>query len=133
MGNVIDLSARFQRKPSSAEIIAQAIDDVQHDWLTFAARSQLNDYFLVNTPSWVDSDQVNYLSDLTALGHLELQLKLDVQVKSPPFVDGQLGWVVDVRVGDHVVSTPPMPFEAYARAFAIVLALKLQRRLVTAS
>ncbi len=133
MGNVIDLSTRFARKEEPAQVkIERAIEDVIANWQRCAAKNQLNDFIIQSIPSWAEPD-IHYLSDVSALGFLETRLGIDVQIQSPAFVEGQIGWVVSFRVGDYLVATPPMPFEAYARSFAVVLCLILRRRLVTES
>lgn len=132
MADVIDISTRFKKqKPTLQEIFQNAIEEISGNWERFAANNRLNDFFVQCVPTWAQPE-LNYLDDLMALSSIERKIHLEPQIIAPGFnVDNALGWVAACRINGMIIATPFMPSEAYARAFNILLYLKVKRDLVT--
>lgn len=125
MGEVVDLASRRAKKPTWEELSVKAIDLILTDWERFAKINRLNDFFK-STLSSVAKDE-SYLTDLNALAVLELKMGVWPMVFFPNTLSPkQHGWVVSFELGGFKVSTPEMATETYARAFAILLFLKLK-------
>lgn len=127
MNNVIDISSR--RKKSIQELSIFCIEEISKNWEYYAKNNRLNDYFISNTPNW-GQENINYLYDLNALSNIEQKIKLEPNICAPGFENvNSLGWVASFKMNEIILITPFMPAETYARAFLILLFLKLKREI----
>lgn len=139
MADVINLSDHRKepsKKPTVDELIEFCAGEISTNWERFARNNKLNDYFIESVP-WATSG-LDYLTDLNALSRLEHKINLPLEVSSPGMTsEDQLGWlasfkIFDIQDGNQptyniLVTTPFMASEAYARAYLILLFLKLRR------
>lgn len=136
MAEVIDFTARRQAKnaeqknaPTILQLTVDAVDFLLGDWEKMARSNRLNDYFKSALPSLIDKEtRVNFMSDLTAVSNLELNLDLFPMIFFPGTTrEEQIGWVVQFKVGNDMICTPEMASECYARCFGILLYLRVKR------
>lgn len=132
MSNIFKFPDRKQvTKLSVSDIVINVTNDIENAWGKFAINNKLNEYIITCLPSWC-STTVNYLEDLNAISKVEQKINLEPSVSAPGFGgDQQLGWISAFRIEGKVISSPFMATEQYARAFAILLFLKVKRELVT--
>lgn len=135
MADVIDFSDWRRKKQEeqaeklSSELVTHCVAEISDAWERSARNNKLNDFFISSVPTWTRSE-LNYVNDLNALSSIESKIHLDVIVAAPATLDPEaLGWAAGFTFMGDVVSTPEMVSEAYARAFNILLFLKLQREL----
>lgn len=135
MGDVVDFTARRLAKQASKPkatmefIVAESTDFLLGEWEKMARHNRLNDYFKRSLPNLIDyGSKTNFMVDLTAVAALELNLNLFPVMWSPgTHGEKQIGWVVQFKLENHIVLTPELAGEAYARCFAILLFLKVKR------
>jgi hypothetical protein len=125
MGDVVELSSWRPKKPTIEELAVKSTELILADWERFAKINRLNDYFK-NSLSSIAKDE-SYLTDLNALAVMELKMGIWPVVYFPNTTNPrQHGWVVTFELGKVKISTPEMATETYARAFAILLFLKVK-------
>lgn len=131
MTNVVNLSD-FRRRPPLVwdDVVARVVDDICIEWERMARNNRLNEYFKSNAPSFM-VDGVNYMSDLNGLSSLEYKINHSPTIHPPQSLGrDQIGWIVSFRVEDNQAHTIELASEPYARAFAIIMFLKLKRALL---
>lgn len=134
MADIIDFTARRLEKngPPKAvslqEVAFDSVDFLLGEWEKHVRKNSLNKYFITSLPSFIDQDtRVNFMKDLTLLSEIEIKLGLSIAVFFPGTIEAsQIGWIVRFKVEDQEVFTPDMGSECYARAFAILLYLKVK-------
>lgn len=132
MADIIDFKPRQKpalEKPSIERLSSDSVEEITAQWEKSASNNRLNEYFTLYTPAW-SQPGVNYLDDLTALSVVEQKIGLEPQIIAPGFgIDNPLGWVAAFRMNGIIVATPFMMSETYARAFNVLLFLKLKREM----
>lgn len=134
MSNVISLSEKRAEKLGASkanqgikpisELVEEITSDLLTDWEKMVKKNRLNEFF--KTTLSKDND-LNYLSDLNALSKIEQSIGLSSQIYAPGTILAKhLGWIVHFFIGAERVSTPELGFETYARAFSILLYMKLK-------
>jgi hypothetical protein len=131
--NVIDFTAKKIEKQSSEPmtfetIVLESIDFLLGEWERNVRSNRLNEYFKNSIPSFVEKySRTNFMSDLTELAKLELNFNYSPIVYTPYTLDpSQFGWMVSLKIGEHRVNTPDMANECYARAFALLMYMKIK-------
>lgn len=135
MGEVVDFTARRLEKQNAKAkitmptIVADATDFLLGEWEKMARHNRLNDYFKRSLPLLIEhGSKINFMSDITEVAKLELNLDLFPIMYSPGTkVSKQMGWIVSFKLGEHVIETPELASEAYARCFGLLLFLKTKR------
>ncbi len=132
MSNIVNF-VDFQKKkdpPSWEEICRSVVDDIIADWEKMASHNKLNEYFKSFAPAIV-KDELNYMSDLSAIARLEQIIGISSSIYFPSTLnEEQIGWVVGFKIDGKSAMTISLANEAYARAFAIIMFLKLKRALL---
>lgn len=138
MADVINLGDHRKSKtpkrpePSIEEMAAWCVDEIMPQWEKFSHANRLIDFIKQSIPQYA-RDNVNYLQDLNSIADLESKIGIHVQVLSPGFNEAHPhGWVVAFRLNGKIIGTPWMASEAHARAFCVLLYLKLRRELTDA-
>lgn len=122
MGEVISFGERKKTPPSFNQLVELALVDIDGNWARFAKINRLNDYFRQSVPSWT-KEGIDYLSDLNELALIEN--KIDMTDHATAL--GKAGWIASFQLLETPVFTPALHTEAAARAFNILLFLKLRR------
>lgn len=141
MGDIINLAdqrlRRQQPKPVKQRVTIEAltieaVDFLLGDWGKMVKTNRLNDYFKMSVPLLDKTSNINYMSDLNEVAALELNIDLSPIIFCPGTHDlKQVGWLVQFILAGHKISTPLFASEPYARAFAVLLFLKLKRDALT--
>lgn len=134
MADIIDFTSRrqekasVQKKQTVQELNIAATSLIISDWEKMARSNRLNDYFKQCLPSVIaSSDGQNYLGDLNSLSKLETNMSVAPMVFAPGTIPSAAhGWIAQYRIGAHIISTPEMYTEPYARAFGLLLFLKVK-------
>ena len=133
MANIIDLNSRRPNKSCSVtlqSIADESIEFLISEWEKFSRKNRLNEYFVQYFPNFVDVDsRVNFMSDLTELAALESTLGRGGSVFAPYALHPQqVGWVSRFKMAAEEISTPDMSSECHARAFALLLYLRVKAK-----
>ncbi len=118
---------RKKEKPTLKELTDASVEFISNDWERFARNNRLNDFFVQMAGVWADQT-INYLSDLNAIALIESKLGMCVIVRAP--YGPAIGWRGSFMLKNATVTTPDLPFEAYARCFNVLLYIKLKKDLV---
>ena len=130
MADIIDIGLwrkLEKQKPTLEDLAFWCHEDILSSWEKFARQNRLIDFFRQSIPqAYVDDS--NPLQDLNAIASLEAKLNIQPQVVAPGFDPAQLGgWAAAFRINGKVIATPWLTTECLARAFNILLYLKLKR------
>lgn len=129
MADVISLSEhRKKNKPDVRDVVKKVVGIVATDWEKFARINRLNEYFTSAAQVWTTAG-ASYLSDLNAISDIEARLGLPLILRAP-FEKEHVGWKASFSVKNGIVSTPEMPFEAYARCFNVLVYILFKREMV---
>lgn len=132
MSNVINMADFRKSEPVPIEQLveeaAKTVEEILYDWEKMAKNNRLNEYFCSTAPS-IMKEGVGYLYDLNELSRIEHIIQLSPTILGPGTITtSQWGWVVRFTVKEPwQVSTPQLPSETHARAFAIILFMKMKR------
>lgn len=130
MAEIVDIFTRkpIEQKPTFDSIIEETVHVLQHDWQHMAKTNSLNAYFIRQMEIWT-IPETPYTMSLDAIAEVEKKLNYSIAIHGP--VANHMGWRASFILSGGVVSTPHMPFEAYARCFAALLFVKLKHRLIS--
>jgi hypothetical protein len=128
---VISLPIRKKDEPrviSVIEVIASVTADLLVDWQSAAHRNKLSEYVSSALQGFLPHHFFDTFN-LSFLAECETKIGLYPAVFAPQMLaNNQLGWVsgFHLKTGERV-STPEMVTENMARAFSIILFLKLKQ------
>jgi hypothetical protein len=128
MADIIDFTSKRKQKTKESpkvtfeEVVYDTIDDLLGDWERMARKNKLNEFFIAALPSFIDpQSKQNFMKDLNAIADLEKNLHLMLIIHAPGTIEPQqVGWVTQFMIGEHLVSTPDMAAEGYARCFGVL-------------
>jgi hypothetical protein len=107
------------------KLIDQMSDELMGEWEQVIKVGRINEFFRSKLSSYANSE-VNYINSLDELSKLEIKLGVQPMIFFPETAfKEQLGWIVQLRYGDMMVRTPELASENSARAFAILLHIKV--------
>lgn len=112
-----------------SQVIELATDELLEDWNRMVRVNRINEFIRSLLPQSTNSE-VNYTSDLNAVSKLELNFGLSPMIYFPGTAyKEQLGWIVQLAYDDQMIRTPELASESSARAFAVLLFLKVRTAL----
>lgn len=114
-----------KKKVEFSELMDQISENLLDDWERMIRVGKINDYVRAALPLSAAADSVNYLGDLNALSNIEIKLGVSPMIFFPGTAyPEQLGWIIQLNLGKHLLRTPELASEASARAFGILLYLR---------
>lgn len=125
MAQIFDLAA-YRRNPEQEwiKLLIESVDYLVGEWESSSKRNILNEFFKKMVSR---SSELNYTTDLNAIGNLEREYALATVAYSPFSLSSiQAGWIVAFKFKDRPVHTPELVSEAQARCFSLLLFLRLQ-------
>jgi hypothetical protein len=112
--------------PDIPKLIEQFSDELMDEWERMVKVGRINEFFRDKLGAYAH-EGVNYINSLDELSKLEIRLGVQPMVFFPETAfKEQLGWIVQLRYGELMARTPELASETSARAFGILLHLKVQ-------
>jgi hypothetical protein len=124
MGNVINLFAKTKEENpplSFSEIADYCKEALISDWEMYSKKNKLQEFIFASIVPYGDELE-DYTCDLNALSLVELRIGISTSIHK---VDSH--WVAGFTVDDLLITTPRFGNEALARAFNILMFMKIRR------
>ncbi len=110
-----------------SEIIEHATESLMGDWERMVRVGRINEFICSLLPISTEGESTFILSDLNLIARIEVNLGIYPMIFFPGTAyPEQLGWIVQTKIGDQLTRTPELANEASARAFGIMLHLKVK-------
>ncbi|MEM2159477.1 MAG: hypothetical protein QXN55_00830 [Candidatus Nitrosotenuis sp.] len=116
------------KSPQMQQLYADAIDDVLSLWQSAISADRLNELFLSEVSPKVKLKNVeNSIEDLNFLSSVEAQLGMKIVIFWPETTNSnRAGWIAGFELSEGAFATPELASENYARAFNVLLFLRLK-------
>ena len=123
MTNIINFCEKRKKKKDIPSIIDEINSNLLDEWNKKQQGNKLLQFFI----PFIDTKSKNPLLDLSTIQQIESDIGLNFILYAPGmFKPEMIGFTVQFKILDEIVTTPDMNTENLARCYAVILYKKLQ-------